>query len=74
VFAWINTDGGPDELCLSHLCGWARSEDLDVPWKAADRIYADAIRRFPEPMTTEEEMLSMTLEEEGRILEAARLT
>jgi hypothetical protein len=52
----------------------ARSEGLDMEWKDAHEVYADARRRFTEPMQTREEMLSMTREEENRILEAAYLT
>jgi len=77
VFAWVNTDGGPEDLCercLRGLCGFARSEGLEVPWKDAWEVYVDARQRFPEPLSTVAEMLSLPLEEQGRILDVAHLT
>jgi hypothetical protein len=78
VYAWLDLDRyGPDELCercLRHLCEWARSEGLDVPWKDAHAVYEDARRRYTEPITTSEALDAMSLEEENRIMESAHLT
>jgi predicted transcriptional regulator len=45
-----------------------------VPWKDAHAIYEDARRRYTEPITTEEALRAMSLEEESRVYEAAHLT
>jgi hypothetical protein len=76
VFAWLPVDGGPYELCercLRGLCEWAHSEGLDVPWKDAYAIYADARRRYTEPITTSDALIAMPLEEESRIYQEAYL-
>jgi hypothetical protein len=77
VYAWITTDGSPDELCegcLEHLCEWARSEGFNVPWKDAHAVYVDARGRYHEPMATEEELRAMSAEEQDRIYQEAYLT
>jgi hypothetical protein len=77
VFVWMIAGTGPDELCercLRAFCEGARFEGLDVAWKDAHDVYADARERYTEPMATDAEVRAMSLEEEERLYAEARLT
>jgi hypothetical protein len=42
-----------------------------VPWKDAYAVYRKARHRYTEPITTQDALIAMPLEEEHRILEEA---
>jgi hypothetical protein len=77
VFAWMALGVGPYELCercLRGLCEGARLEGLDVAWKDAYAVYADARQRYTEPMATDAEIRAISLEAEDQPYAEARLT
>jgi hypothetical protein len=77
VYIQMSTGVGIDYVCprcLSGLCEFARSEDLDVAWNHADKVYQDARNRYPEPMVSHEELLAMSAEDQLGVYSGAYLT
>ena len=73
VFTWMSI-GTDAERCLRGMCDFARSEGLDVPWRDAYAVYADARERYTEPMATDANIRAMSLEDEDRLYTEAKPT